>query len=171
MMNSLCIKVGGMGFFGGVKTPEAARFAIDPKLSDVLAPFFAKLNAHEACGIVSVRSMRVLRIELNRNVAQVVPSVIGSVAVDVVHVMARMLSGHVKPCQAGGSVGPAINVNVDVSRSAVKRPSNIADSGASAVVGAARKNAGFLVVVEQFAQAFCRKLMCAHKVKPSSGKS
>jgi hypothetical protein len=161
-MNSFRFNVGSMGFFGRGKRTESLDLAVDSKRSDEFATLGPVLNAHQTGLVILVRTMGVLAIERGRYVAQIAKAVICRLSVDVVHIMRRMNSGHVKPCQPGGSVRSSIDVNVDVPTALVQYSRNVSNSATAFIVGAARKKAAFRVVVQKFAQALCCDSMFAH---------
>lgn len=162
MMNSFRFDVRSMGFFGREKRSESLALAADSKRSDEFAALGPVLDAHHAGLVVLVRVVCVLAVERGRYVAQIAKAIVGRLPVDVVHVVHRVNPCHVQPCQSGGGVCAAINVNVDVPATLVQYARNISDSATALVVGAARKNAAFRVVVQKFAQAFRCDSMYAH---------
>lgn len=95
MQSALCFNVNSMSFFGGVKSPKEFGFPIDAYFG--LPAASIRFDAKESAPVICPRISFVLHIDGLRNVAQVVNSVVRSVAVNVINVSVRPFAMNVEP--------------------------------------------------------------------------
>jgi hypothetical protein len=157
VMNPLGGKVSGAGFFRSGKIAQGNHFPIN---LDSGSPFSAIcIDPHEprlAPSLVSV-----LNISSSADNSKVVDAVVTPNAVDVVNFTIGPDAVNVQPCNSAQAVTDVINFCSDISV-AVIASSNVANVNGIDRALAPRKNPGFWVVVEKFAQTFCGKIGLSH---------
>jgi hypothetical protein len=93
--------------------------------------------------------------------SKVIPSIVGSIAVYVVYLIRRPLSGHVKPSEAMGGVPPVFKHHADVASNHLTTGSiSWFSCSALYLVG---KCSGALVVLKKFAQTLCGNIGGSHE--------
>ena len=119
-------------------------------------------NAKKAGLIVFGCPLNVLNICRGRNIAQIGPSIIRWVAVNMVNVILRPLAGHVQKRNAVRPIFLAINADPVVS-ARVDAPKHPGLAGPAGFLFQAREDAGLGIVMKQFAHALRGKIGNSHE--------
>lgn len=150
---SLCLQVGGVRLFRGIKPSEVHNLSVHlysrtrPPVCDGYTKQAAKVS-----GLGVAQVLAVLRV---RGGAQVGPPVVIAHAVDVVDLVWRPFARHVQPCQAVNEVKTLVN-SCDQVALTVCAPGYFPCLVAAPVAGleTSSEEAGNRVVVESVPQAF-----------------
>jgi hypothetical protein len=97
MVKSLCLQICNAGFFCRMKIAKIFWFTVYSYVGIEFATFFVNANAKKASFISFCRFSLVLTIDCLCRVAQICKSIIATNAVNMVNVVLRPLTSHVKP--------------------------------------------------------------------------
>jgi hypothetical protein len=141
----------GVGFFWRAEASNKDAFAVKLK-SSIVAPAML-VNALEAAAVIGAATS-VLGVLLSRSGSKIAPAVVGGVIVDVVDLMGRPFASHPKPSQL--VLCTIFTVDSDHpawTPVAEKSPGSRADNASRTCRDEPRKDAGFRIVVQHFAQS------------------
>lgn len=129
-------------------------FSVDGYLGNPHMKSFFPEHAKKAGLVIGLRSRAVLAVNRMANVSKILDRVVGGVAIDMVNVIGRPNTVHIKPCQLVCGIPLAVNAQADtffLSRTAsLPVSSNLSNLGSSGQRNAPRKHASLRIVVQQF---------------------
>lgn len=163
MVRAFAGDVRGLRFFNrrmtGINCPSVRSLDTSPKST-------AFLGYTKNSGItVPHGDTPVLRVDGSCHVTQVSDSVIRRVSVYVVNVVARPLSGRVKPCQPMKPINVAFDAHPPIPAAEIVS-SNRPNFNSITWLDSPRKNSSIGIVYEKFAHALCGKIGLSHAVVP-----
>ena len=166
-MQTLCFQVGLMRFFGRIKPTDQRVDAVcaNPRTPSLAAFKFG--NTQKSSGFVSgVRSFLVLNIARSRNITKVAKCVIAWVTINVVDIVTRPRTGHVKPSKPASAVSSFIDPHNCVSFG-FGVPGNRPRNNFATRFYAPSENTCFGIVVQQCTQLVKCDVKMAHAISLS----
>ena len=157
MLNPLGSKVSDAGFFWGGKVTKGNQLAVNLNGCSPLPA--VGVHAHESG--LAPRLMAVLNISSPVDNTKICKPVVTPNPVDVVNFPLGPLSVGMKPSKPVHTVAGVADFHSEVSASVIAS-SNVTDVNRISRAHTPRKNPGFRVVVEKFAQMFCGKIGLSH---------
>lgn len=150
----------GMGFFCGVKSSKVRSFWPDsyPRNKPPVLPGNTEISSR---GDIRCHSP-ILHVLGMIRFAKICPSVVGSDAIDVVNSVFWICACHVEKGKAVAKVFSAAYFDAHVSFR-VRIPGNSSRRAVRGNPDFASKHARFGIVVEQFAQLLCGKIIASHE--------
>lgn len=142
----------GVGFFWRLKATHEKALAIN--LNPSLEASMMGVHTLEAACVIRT-ALCVLHVLRSRSWAKVLPPIIGRVIIGMVKFVGRPFARHVEPNKVVLVVEPAVDLQRSVWTPAVAhwRPGPRANPASLAKPNAPRKDAGFRIVVQHFAQS------------------
>lgn len=156
---ALSALIGNASFFSGFERSKAPAFPADRDLRQELSP--SGRYATYAKHIVRAGTDNVLRVFGRADQSQIGEAVIQLHAVNVINGRCWPFTGHVKPRQPMGGMSYREDLDSQVAGSLVDDAGRLATQTASPIIQP-RKEAGFWIVVEKFAQALRSKIGRSH---------
>lgn len=139
-----------MRFFRRIKQTYAYRFVIDFYLSQPFTVFFS--DSEKTALVTWPWLPRVLGVFHVGDLAQVNPSIVGSVAVYVIHLFLRPVSGLIKPRQSVRKIQDVVQTYNNVA--VFSHASGLASEAASSAGLSPSKNTRVRAVAHKFFEAF-----------------
>ncbi len=176
MKKAFCFYVGLMRQLFGFKSSQVFSHTVDMYAGAPLLPISG--NSKQSALVVFSGYLNVLHICSLRNIPKVGYPIVASAAIYVIKLAARPASMHVKPSKPVRLIDHAIYANTNVTKTGkffTGRFTNFDTVRAIRGFQPPPENACFGVVVKQFAQAVCAKIVSSHEAlqmrigqKPSS---
>jgi hypothetical protein len=154
MQPALAFDIGGMCFFGGIKGSEMDGSALVGQVRDEFCPSAVHADAKGTGSVIPVVASPVLHVAAAIGYPEVLPSIVGSVAIAMIYQSIRPLSGHVEPCEA--VCVPARSADSDFNVPKFRKASGlVSDIDAGRSLNQSPEYSCSGVVTEQFAQVAC----------------
>ena len=151
----------------GRESPKPNLFGL--VLNGCRPPPLARGNSQQPRCVVGLSAPKILPIASPIDISEINPSVVEPTSIDVIDLADRPHVGSVEPRQSVSQVPVPINTDPSVSVARVFAASvkTCADIGASCALSSPGKNTSPSVVIKQFAQACCGKIISSHDTVPS----
>lgn len=160
MFFALRYKVCGMSKLWSRETSKELKNLVDSYVRGIPSPEHG--YAHDSELVVRVSRSSIFRICSKCNVPKIGDSIVVLDAVDVVYHPDRKRSVNVQPSKSVGLKRGARNFDLAIPVGIYRPACNASFAPAHCGIDAPRKDSGFLVIVQKFAQAFCSNIGVSH---------